>query len=325
MYGEKTVTPDHSYRQYLKSSGDLVTSRDDVRAGFVALVLERNRKATPTVERARALKAAASAASRPNDLTKIEGIESALLTAAGVSNKAASNMENQDKTDAIQALIKNFLEPAGEKFVEELVYRFLLTCGDALGGSMRNIGGVLAQRKFTRSLLAALSNAGVRYDWLHIETNRWVESTGEETDRDIHLKGIHWTDGERDRTLVYNARVPLVEKNVDLCLLACSYRDLVPQLLANPAVYIALGELKGGIDPAGFDEHWKTVRSSFTRIRGAFASSGFSPRTFFVANGIAKSMATEIWGDLQRGVLTSAANLTKPDQIALLARWLISL
>jgi hypothetical protein len=33
---------------------------------------------------------------------------------------------------------------------------------------------------------------------------------------------------------------------------------------------IALGELKGGIDPGGADEHWKTAQAAFNRIRQAF-------------------------------------------------------
>ena len=63
-----------------------------------------------------------------------------LITASGLSDKAVVHLTDQDKTEAIQGLIENFLEPAGAKFVEELVYRFLLTRGDALGGSMRNVG-----------------------------------------------------------------------------------------------------------------------------------------------------------------------------------------
>lgn len=59
--------------------------------------------------------------------------------------------------------VKNFLEPAGEKFVEELVFRFLLTHGGTLGGSMRNIGGVLAQRKLTRAIISLLRNASIAY------------------------------------------------------------------------------------------------------------------------------------------------------------------
>ena len=76
-------------------------------------------------------------------------------------------MNESDKTEAIQGLIKGFLEPVGSDFVEELVYQFLLTRGDTLGGSMRNVGGALATRKFTRTLLAILTLAGIPYHWFH--------------------------------------------------------------------------------------------------------------------------------------------------------------
>lgn len=89
--------------------------------------LKKNRRATPFVEQARSLKISASKAETPEDLLNIEGIQPALLTAAGVSDKAARQLLAQDKLDAIQGLIKNFLEPAGSDFIEELVFRFLLT------------------------------------------------------------------------------------------------------------------------------------------------------------------------------------------------------
>lgn len=44
------------YQYHLKKSGDLVTTYEATRAGFVALALERNRRATPFVAEARALK-----------------------------------------------------------------------------------------------------------------------------------------------------------------------------------------------------------------------------------------------------------------------------
>ena len=162
------------YRRHLKSSSDLVTTYEETRAGFVALALERSRRATPMVEEARALQARASQATSPASLLRIKGISIALLTAAGVSGKAAGHMLPEDKTDAIKGLIKNFLEPAGDDFVEELVFRFLLTRGDTLGGSMRNLGGALAQRKFTRSLIAALTVDGVPYLWLHSSSGKWI-------------------------------------------------------------------------------------------------------------------------------------------------------
>ena len=122
------------YLRHLKSSKDLETTYEATRAGFVALALEKNRRATPYVSEARALQEAASQATIPTDLLKIKGIEAGLLTAAGLSDKSLAHLVAKDKKLAIKGLIKNFLEPSGAKFVEELVFRFLLTRGDTLGG-----------------------------------------------------------------------------------------------------------------------------------------------------------------------------------------------
>ena len=244
------------YLRHLKSSDDLVTTYEQVRAGFVALALERNRRATPFVEEARALKTAASRADCPAALLKIPAIQSGLLTAAGVSEKAASHMTDADKLEAVQGLIATFLEPAGAAFVEELVFRFLLTRGDALGGSMRNIGGALAQRKLTRALIASLRLAGITYTWLHSANEKWLTMEEDDADVELHLRGLSWSSGRRGRTLIYNFTVPLVENNVDFCLLDGT-AEIFKAACGNPKSYIALGELKGGIDPAGADEPGK--------------------------------------------------------------------
>ncbi|MCJ7792132.1 MAG: adenylosuccinate synthetase [Dehalococcoidia bacterium] len=59
-----------SYRAHLTSSDSLVTPYEETRAGFIALALEKNRKATPFVEEAKALKVVASRAKKPQDLPK---------------------------------------------------------------------------------------------------------------------------------------------------------------------------------------------------------------------------------------------------------------
>jgi hypothetical protein len=82
------------YLKHLKSSKDLETTYEAIRAGFVALALEKNRRATPFVEQARALKAAASQAKKPADLLDMADLQPALLTAAGVSDKAASHLQD---------------------------------------------------------------------------------------------------------------------------------------------------------------------------------------------------------------------------------------
>ena len=313
-----------SYRLHLTSSDDLVTSYEAVRVGFVALALEKNRRATPFIEQARALQVAASTAATPVDLIKLEGIQSALLTAAGVSDKAAGHLQIEDKAAAVLGLIENFLTPAGAKFVEELVFRFLLTRGDTLGGSMRNVGGVLAQRKLSRAIISTLALAGIPYHWLHSTNNSWVPMTDEDSGIEIHLRGLSWVKGKRRRTVVYNLTVPFLKNNVDLCLFNCSPDELKDSYRA-PTSYIALGELKGGIDPAGADEHWKTARTAIIRIQTVFTQSGLTPHTFFIGAAIAKKMAQEIWTQLEAGTLENAANLTVDSQVASIARWLCKL
>jgi len=324
-FGEESKAMTTPYREHLKSDRSLQTSYAAIRAGFVALALEKNRRATPFVEQARALKAAAARAKTPGDILGMKNIRSAVLTAAGISDKAAAHLEEKDKQEALLGLIKNFLEPAGGDFVEELVFRFLLTRGDTLGGSMRNIGGFLAQRKLTRSIISCLNIAGKSYAWLHSETGQWADAPDEDADIELHLKGLAWRNGRAQRTLIYNLTVPLVKNNVDLCLFDCAYKDIGKETFRTPNAYVALGELKGGIDPAGADEHWKTARTALDRIEKAFAAHRSKPRIFFIGAAIETRMASEIWKLLESGSLDNAANLTEDAQIASITRWLCSL
>lgn len=320
-----------AYRNHLQSRDHLVTTYEATRAGFIALALEKNRRATPYVAEARALQSAANQVTSSADLVNIEGIEVGLLTAAGLSNKSLAHLTPKNKIDAINNLIKNFLEPAGEKFVEELVFRFLLTRGDTLGGSMRNVGGVLAQRKLTRAILSTLTIAGKKYHWQHSKTKKWIKMTHDDAEIELSLCGLSWESDCGRRTLIYNLNLPLVKSNVDLCLFNLAPGDLpvnkskkTEPVGVEPYI-IALGELKGGIDPAGADEHWKTAQTALNRIRQAFADTDYSPLTFFVGAAIEKRMAGEIWEQLETGILSNAANLNEENQVASICRWLCNL
>ena len=242
-----------AHLQHLKNYKDLETTYEETRAGFVALALERNRRSTPFVEEARSLKTAASKVKDPISLLKLFGIQPALMTAAGVSNKAMKYLTPEDKEEAIKGLITNYLEPAGQAFVEELVFRFLLTRGDTLGGSMRNLGGVFAERKLARATIASLTLAGIPYTWLDSRSKKWIHGTKDDTDIEFNLKGLRWTTGKQHRTMLYNCKVQIVGNNVDFCLLNCSPKELSRDAINNPSLYLALGELKGGIYPAGAD------------------------------------------------------------------------
>jgi hypothetical protein len=313
------------YRKHLRSSKDLETTYEAVRAGFVALALEKNIRATPFVAEARALKIAASEAKSPKDLLKIDTIQNALLTAAGLSDKALNHLDESNRKAAIQGLIKNFLEPAGSNFVEELLFRFLLTRGDTLGGSMRNVAGMWAQKKLTRAIIARLRLAKRPCRWQQVNTTVWVELPEDDAEIELHVRGLSWESSRGPRTLVSNMTVPFLRNNVDLCLFNVTSEHLIRDIIETPAAYLGLGELKGGIDPAGADEHWKTARTALDRIREGFKKHKLRPHTFFIGAAIEPKMAAEIWRLLERGHFENAANLTNDDQLASVADWLCGL
>lgn len=318
---EKTIK---SFRDHLSKSSNLVTTYNETRAGFIAAALEKNRHATPYVEEARTLQMRIKLINSPENLLKLSDIRSGLIAAAGISDKAASHLGDDGCNDAIGEFIENFLVPAGEKFKEELVFRFLLTKGDSLGGSMRNIVGALAQKKLNTSLLAALRLTKKPYMWLHESSTTWL--SGEKNDGTENAKGLFWDNNKKEhRVLYYNITVPIVKNNIDIVLLGNLYSDPIKKIIAQPKKFIALGELKGGIDPAGADEHWKTAKTAIDRIVTAFKNQGQHPAIFFIGAAIESKMATEIWNNLKSRYISNAANLTKPEHITSLAEWLLEI
>jgi hypothetical protein len=190
---------------------------------------------------------------------------------------------------------------------------------------MRNLGGFMAQKKLTRAILACLKLSGQKCHWLHKDTKTWADLPDDDSDVELSLRGLSWNGRQGPRTLLYNLTVPLMENNVDLCLFGCSFDSPAREIIRTPSTYIALGELKGGIDPAGADEHWKTARTALNRISEAFARRKLKPHTFFIGAAIEAKMALEIWGMLNRGRLENAANLTEEDHITSVTSWLCSL
>lgn len=312
----------------IHSAADLVTSRQETRAGFISMALEKNYIAVPYIEEAKALKALASQVKKPKDLLKISDLYVGLLTASGLSDKSLNYLTESDRILAINGLIEKFLEPAGDNFIDELVYRYLLTKGDALGGKARNLAGVLGERKFLRSLLSVFNLVGIDYQWKDTDSNSWLPKPDDDTGIEKRIKGFFWTKNKKNRFLIMNISVPAVKKNVDLSILEGTPNDLKngkQSIIYNHNAYIALGELKGGIDPAGADEHWKTANSALERIRKSFAKKRKKPQTFFIGAAIESSMAFEIFTHLQSGTLSNAANLTNDEQLTTLCEWVINL
>jgi hypothetical protein len=312
----------------VKAPEDLVTSRVDTKAGFIMMALEKNEIAKPYIEQAKSLKVLASKVRKPKDLLKVKELRNGLLTASGLSEKSLKFLEENDKTKAIELLIEKFLEPAGESFADELVYRYLLTKGDALGGQARNLAGTLGERRFIRTLLSVFTITGVKFQWRDRQTKSWLEGGDNDEGIEKRIDGIYWAVSGKNRLLLFNITVPVVGKNVDLIILDSKPSDIkngAKELIKENGRYVALGELKGGIDPAGADEHWKTANSALNRIRKAFLTKSMKPPTFFVGAAIEKSMAVEIFEDLNNGVLNRAANLTKDSQLTSVCNWLVNL
>jgi hypothetical protein len=312
----------------IKSVEDLVTSRQQTRAGFIAMALEKNYIAVPYIQEAKALKALANKVKRPKELLKVKDLRVGLLTASGLSEKSLNYLTEDDRTLAIKGLIEEFLEPAGKDFIEELVYRYLLTKGDALGGKARNLAGSLGERKFLRSIISVFNLSGINYRWKDTDTNSWVDKPKDDEGIEKRIKSLYWKKNGKNRLLLMNMTIPLVNKNVDLSILQGVIEEAKSgsqSIIHNPSRYIALGELKGGIDPAGADEHWKTANTALIRIRKAFMDRNLTPKTFFIGAAIERSMATEMFNELQTGVLNNASNLTNDEQLTSVCNWIANL
>ena len=315
------------YKKYIKSADDLVTSCEQTRAGFIAFALEKNRRSTPYIESAKSFKILASEAKTPKELLLINNIRPSLLTAAGLSDKALNHLTEADKDKAINELIENFLEPAGEHFVDEAVYRYLLIKGDSSGGSMRNLVGAISQQKLVRTLLSNMDVMGIEYSWIDTNNPRvWIAQPNDDYAIENNLKAIGWTKEGNNRVLSFNLSIPVVGKNVDICLFDCSLDDYNGgKVVQTPEKLIMLGELKGGIDPAGADEHWKTANSALGRIRVGCSEVNPQLKTSFVGAAIENSMASEIWTQLEKGILSHAANMTVDNQLINYCDWLLTI
>ncbi len=292
--------------RFIKSSGDLVTSHDATRSGFLEQALQKTEKAAPYVVQAHRLLDRLKKASTISELIGLDDIRDGLVTAAGFSDKAAGYFSREELKDSLSKVLEAIEAENGKKWREEILYRFLLTRGDSLGGAMRNITGAAAQVKFTQAVLATLKTKAV--------VKCQAKTSPSNPDK---VQRIVWPN----RVCFFNKTPKLIGKNIDVILL--SGGDTSNDALSERGNYLACGELKGGIDPAGADEHWKTAGSALQRIRQSFPRN--PPKLFFAGAAIEESMAKEIFVQLKSGQLAHAANITVPEQLSDLAAWLVAL
>jgi hypothetical protein len=288
---------------YIKTASDLVTSADAIGNGFLDQAVEKSVQATAYIQKAKDLLTFLKSKSTLHEVMQSRQFQKELLTAAGLSDKAQVHLSAENLESILSKLVKQDL--LGDEWRLDLVFRYLLTKGDSLGGTMRNITGALGGKKFGDAVIAALKLKNIQPEIGYDRENSKVQS-------------LSWGK----RLMIFDKKCPLISKNVDIILLDSSSQQTPQELLKQPEYYIACGELKGGIDPAGSDEHWKTANSALQRIRDKFGSS---LKVFFVGAVIVNHMAQEIFAQLKNGQLSHTANLTKPQQLEDLVNWLVKL
>lgn len=310
---------------FITSAEDMITKHEETRAGFLKIALEKNKAGDPFVKNALAFKAMVAHTNKPEDLLSIKKIRPFLVTAAGLSDKSLTYLNEEDQTLAVQELIEKFLKPSGSNYIDEAIFRYLLIKGDTVGGIMRNRIGKLGQERLIRMIFSVMNVRAIHCNRLSINSKIWERAETSVTDAEKELRALYWLNPCGERILIFNAKIPAVNKNVDLCLFSGSLNDFNNIVHQNDKA-IMFGELKGGIDPAGADEHWKTGNSALNRIRTKFSEIGFPQiKTSFVAAAIERAMAEEIFLQLNDGTLTNAANLTKDDQLTEFCNWLLDL
>lgn len=313
--------------RFITSAESLITTHEETRAGFLSIALEKNQVGEPFVKNALAFKAMVAHTQKAEDLLTIPEVRPFLITAAGLSDKSLSYLNEADQIMAIQELIDKFLKPSGEAYIDEATFRYLLIKGDAVGGTMRNKVGTLGQERLIRAIYSSMSVRGIVCDSIPTNSKRWRRINNNIVGAEKNIKALHWTNTKGERILMFNAKIPTVNKNVDICLFSSSIDDYNKgKIVRCDECAIMFGELKGGIDPAGADEHWKTGNSALNRIRSSFAAAGYSKiKTSFISAAIERSMAKEIYKQLKDGILSNASNLTNNNQLIEYCNWLIEL
>ncbi len=307
---------------------DLITSPEQLLAYRRAIAIEKNIIVRTYIEEAKVLKFLVRNSPSPKDMVLCDSVREGLLTASGLQASTFNQLDANDKVTAIWGRLHDSPLPKTKDFVEELEFRYILAKRNTSRTNEESIANSLAYRKFLRCLISVLSLAGVEYSWKDRKTKKWVSGPTGEVNVERLMNGLHWRIDDKDRLLLTNLKVPLIDKNVDLVLLdaiPADWQDKDRSLLIQTSRYVALGELKGGVDPAGADEHWKTADTALTRSRTHFQSQRLMPPTFFIGAAIERSMAVEIVGQLEKGILNRAANLTKDDQLVLVCEWLVNL
>jgi hypothetical protein len=296
------------------TADDFTTSKIETCKGFVEQAAVKSRRASKHLEAAKVFWKELQKVKGIQDLIKSEHLKEELISVAGVSAKAKRYLTSKDVEKILSGIFAGIPDDASTSFHQDIFMRYLLTKGASFDGEMRNVVGATAQRRVAKILLSKLSAAKIDARILFSGSKDLVDIDGAikvMKDESAKISQMSWPN----RVLLFDKKPKIINKSVDAILLNSSSRVQAKDLQETHSSYLACGELKGGIDPAGADEHWKTAVSALDRIRTVFSGNKKPPLLFFIGAAIEQSMAAELASQLNSGSLSMAANLTKPQQL----------
>ncbi len=199
--------------------------------------------------------------------------------------------------------------------------------GESIGGSWRNEVGRLAYAELIGMMLRHLHAKGclaaVRYDLKgpliegEEEETQFVSTDNELADTPEFVSNLENIEANRvvyKAVMLKSGNQLLLNRQIEWTDSKGNAHKIGPDLSAfAPGAKLTWGgELKGGADPSGSDEHWKTATRAFDRIyRAAKATGRDKPKLSFIATILVDRVAREAALWVQQGKLTSVYNLTQ--------------
>ena len=142
--------------KFIRSYKDLQTKHRAICDGFLALALQKTEEAQPFVEEAFTFYKSLKKAESVEAILTAPEHRNDLISACGFSGKARDKLTKKELDDSIKKVLVRIYKESGSDFRENILYRYLLTKGDSLGGRMRNLGGALAGTKLTEKIIEKL-------------------------------------------------------------------------------------------------------------------------------------------------------------------------
>jgi hypothetical protein len=204
----------------------------------------------------------------------------------------------------------------------------LANLGESIGGPWRNEVGRLAYVEVIGILLRYLHDRGylaaITYDLkgpltgeAEDDEERTISKDNVLADSSDFLHDLQTIEANRvvyKRIALHNTNDLLLNRQIEWIDREGKPHKIGPDLSAflPDNTLIWGGELKGGADPAGSDEHWKTATRAFDRILDATEKTGRpKPRLSFIGTILVDRVAREAALWIREDKLTSVYNLTQ--------------